>query len=142
MTCSILLVDDSIVARAQVRAALDGKGARVIEAENGREGLMRARSTTVDLILTDVHMPQLDGLSMIVELRKLPQYATTPIFVLTSDAASFRIEEGKKIGVSAWIIKPVHPEHLWKAVDKALFGKLTRPSERQQTVDDASDVRK
>jgi two-component system, chemotaxis family, chemotaxis protein CheY len=123
MTWSILVVDDSAVARLQLRTAFEAKGARVIEAENGREGLWRARAETVDLVFTDVHMPVMDGLQMVQELRKLPGYSATPIFVLTSDAAATRAAEGKRAGANAWIIKPISPELLWKAVEKALFGK-------------------
>jgi two-component system chemotaxis response regulator CheY len=123
MTWSILVVDDSAVARSQLRVAFEAKGARVTEAENGREGLWRARAEAFDLVFTDVHMPVMDGLQMIQELRKQPEYAATPIFVLTSDAAATRASEGKKAGANAWVVKPVSPELLWKAVEKALFGK-------------------
>ena len=122
MSWSILVVDDSAASRSQLRATFEAKGARVIEAENGREGLWRARAENVDLIFSDIHMPIMDGLQMIQELRKQPQYANTPIFVMTSDAAGSRAAEGKKAGANAWIIKPANPELLWKAVEKALFG--------------------
>ncbi|MEP7048937.1 MAG: response regulator [Pseudomonadota bacterium] len=123
MTWSILVVDDSASARAQLRVAFEAKGARVIEAENGREGLWRARTEKVDLIFSDVHMPIMDGLHMIVEIRKEPSHAHTPIFVLTSDAAVTRAADGKKAGANAWITKPINAELLWKAVEKALFTK-------------------
>lgn len=123
MTWSILVVDDSAVARSQLRIAFEAKGARVTEAENGREGLWRARAEAFDLVFTDVHMPVMDGLQMIQELRKQPEYAATPIFVLTSDAATSRASEGKKAGANAWVVKPISPDLLWKAVEKALFGK-------------------
>ena len=133
MSWSILLVDDSMAARSQLRTAFEAKGAKVIEAENGREGLFRAQAQAVDLIFSDIHMPIMDGLQMIQELRKLPKYATTPIFVLTADAAGSRAAEGKKAGASAWIIKPVSPELLWKAVEKALFGKQPSASAKAPT---------
>ena len=123
MNRSILVVDDSAAIRSQLRAAFEAKGAKVTEAENGREGLWRARSSKVDLLVVDVHMPVMDGLDMIRELRKVPEYAATPIFVLTSDAADMRLMEGKKAGATAWIIKPVNVELLWKAVERELLGK-------------------
>jgi two-component system, chemotaxis family, chemotaxis protein CheY len=123
MIWSILVVDDSAVARSQLRIAFEAKGARVVEAENGREGLWRARAEAFDLVFSDVHMPVMDGLQMIQELRKLVGYAATPIFVLTSDAAATRASEGKRAGADAWIVKPINPDLLWKAVEKALFGK-------------------
>lgn len=123
MSWLILVVDDSVTARALLRTAFEAKGARVIEAENGREGLWRARSEHVDLIVCDIHMPVMDGLQMIQELRKLPDYRTTPVFVLTSDATLSRAAEGKKAGADAWVVKPVTPASLWMAVEKALLGK-------------------
>ena len=123
MVWVILIVDDSAVARSQLRVAFEAKGAKVIEAENGREGLWRARAESVDLVFTDVHMPVMDGLQMVQELRKCAEYAATPIFVLTSDAAATRAAEGKKAGANAWIVKPINPDLLWKAVEKALFGR-------------------
>lgn len=123
MTWTILVVDDSASARAQLRVAFEAKGAKVIEAENGREGLWRARTEKIDLIFSDVHMPIMDGLHMIVEIRKEPSHAQTPIFVLTSDAAVTRAADGKKAGANAWITKPINAELLWKAVEKALFSK-------------------
>lgn len=125
MAWSILIVDDSSLVRSQVRAGLEAKGARVVEAENGREGLWRARESAIDLIIADIHMPVMDGIRMVEELRKLPEYATTPIFILTSDAAAQRADEGKRAGANAWILKPVKADLLWKAIEKALFGRAS-----------------
>jgi two-component system chemotaxis response regulator CheY len=122
---SILIVDDSSLVRSQLRTTLESKGARVVEAENGREGLWRARENPVDLVIADIHMPIMDGIRMVEELRKLPDYATTPIFILTSDAATQRAEEGKRAGANAWILKPVKADLLWKAIEKALFGRTS-----------------
>ena len=139
MSWSILVVDDSATARSQLRVAFEAKGAKVLEAENGREGLWRARAEKVDLIFSDIHMPVMDGLQMIQELRKHPDYAAVPIFVLTSDAAGTRAAEGKKAGANAWIIKPINPELLWKAVEKALFGRQSGSHAKSPTVaDDAT----
>jgi len=125
MAWTILIVDDSSLVRSQLRSALELKGARVVEAENGSQGLWRARENPVDLVVVDIHMPVMDGIRMVEELRKLPEYSTTPIFILTSDAASSRAEEGKRAGANAWILKPVKIDLLWKAIEKALF---SRPS--------------
>ena len=122
MTLSILVADDSHSVRSEVRTLLEAKGVRVIEAENGQEGLARARVDKVDLVISDVHMPIMDGLKMIQELRKLPEYTTTPIFVLTSDAAGARVEAGKQAGADAWLLKPIKPDSLWKAIEKVLWG--------------------
>lgn len=121
MAWSILIVDDSALVRSQLRSALEQKGARVVEAENGSQGLWRARENPVDLVVVDIHMPVMDGIKMVEELRKLPSYAKTPIFILTSDAASSRAAEGTRAGANAWILKPVKIDLLWKAIERALF---------------------
>jgi two-component system chemotaxis response regulator CheY len=134
MTWSILIVDDSSLVRSQLRAALEGKGARVVEAENGSQGLWRARENLVDLVVVDIHMPVMDGIRMVEELRKLPEYTTTPIFILTSDATSSRAEEGKRAGANAWILKPVKIDLLWKAIEKALFSRSSLASFRSASI--------
>jgi two-component system chemotaxis response regulator CheY len=106
-----------------VRAALEPHGVTVVEGSNGVEGLWQARQREFDLVLVDVHMPVMDGLQMVQELRKLPGYQDTPVFILTSDAAASRVEEGKRAGANAWMLKPFKPELLWKAVDRALFSR-------------------
>ena len=120
MSGSVLIVDDSAVLRTQVRGILEAKGVRVVEAQDGNEGLWRARETLFDVVLTDIHMPRMDGIEMIEELRKLPQYAVTPIFVLTSDASSLRAQDGKRAGANAWILKPLVPHLVWSAIERAL----------------------
>ena len=127
MSWLILVVDDSLTTRALLRSAFEAKGARVLEAENGRDGVWRARAERVDLVVCDVNMPVMGGLEMIQELRKLPEYQTTPVFVLTSDATLSRAAEGKKAGADAWVVKPVNPDSLWKAVEKVLLGKSSSP---------------
>ena len=131
MSWCILIVDDSALVRSQLRTALEAKGARVVEAENGNEALWRARENSVDLVIADIHMPVMDGIRLVEELRKRPEHVTTPIFILTSDAATTRAEEGKRAGANAWILKPVKPDLLWKAIEKALFGRASSlPSQR------------
>ena len=131
----ILIVDDSLTTRSVLRGALEANGARVLEADNGRDGLWRARSEQVDLVVCDIHMPVMGGLEMIQELRKLPGYGETPVFVLTSDATLSRAAQGKNAGADAWVVKPVNPNSLWKAVEKALLGK-SAPASRKPPAND------
>jgi two-component system chemotaxis response regulator CheY len=119
VTWSILVVDDSANARLVLRLAFEAKGARVIEAENGRAGLALALRERIDLIFSDIRMPVMDGLQMIRALRADPAHAKTPIFVLTSDDVT-RAEEGKKAGADAWVFKSSTTDALWKVVEKAL----------------------
>ncbi len=128
MSWCILIVDDSALVRSQLRMALEAKGARIVEAENGNEALWRARESSIDLVIADIHMPVMDGIRLVEELRKVPDHQSTPIFILTSDAATTRAEEGKRAGANAWILKPVKPDLLWKAIEKALQGRASSPS--------------
>jgi two-component system chemotaxis response regulator CheY len=134
MGWSVLLVDDSSTVRSQVRGVLEERGVTVTEAENGSEGLWRTREQQFDLIVVDVHMPVMDGLTMIQEVRKLPSYEKTPIFVLTTDASTIRAERGKQAGATAWTLKPVKPDLLWKGIERA----LTRGEESVSSADQQS----
>jgi two-component system, chemotaxis family, chemotaxis protein CheY len=102
----VLVVDDSVGARGRLAQALSTSGFEVHEASEGVEGLYRARLHAFDLVITDVHMPAMDGLVFIRELRKLGDYARTPVIVLTSDFTKDRIEQVRRAGGTAWIEKP------------------------------------
>jgi two-component system, chemotaxis family, chemotaxis protein CheY len=135
MSWSILIVDDSYFVRSQLRSAFEAKGAKVIEAENGSEGLWRAREQAIDLIVVDIHMPVMDGVRMIQEVRKLDEHSATPIFVLTTDAAGSRVEEGKRAGATAWMLKPLNPELLWKGIEKVLGGGSAKNDARDASAE-------
>lgn len=117
----VLVIDDSAVARQEVSRALQSSGLEVVEAAEGEEGLWRIRQQDVDLIVTDVHMPVMDGLAFTRRLRALPNYQSVPVLVLTSDCTEDRIQEGKVAGVTAWILKPPKLELLVATVRRALF---------------------
>jgi two-component system, chemotaxis family, chemotaxis protein CheY len=121
----VLVVDDSSVARRQLREALEAVGISVSEASEGVEALWRARQQLYDLIITDIHMPAMDGLQLLRELRKLPGNERTPVYVLTSDGSRERLAEGRAAGATAWIVKPANIPMLVKAVLNAL-GKRPR----------------
>lgn len=116
----VLTVDDSSTSRRQLRQALEGAGITVAEASEGVEALWRARQQPFDLVLTDIHMPTMDGLEFIRELRKSPGYERTPVYVLTSDGSRDRLAEGRAAGATAWIIKPPNLPLLVEAVVKAV----------------------
>lgn len=109
----ILLVDDSTAAREQVRLALAvAMRIQFTEASDGDEGLWRARTGQHDLVITDMHMRSMNGLSLVRRLRELPEYESVPVLLLTSDPTRERLEEGRKMGVTSWLIKPPKPEAL------------------------------
>jgi two-component system chemotaxis response regulator CheY len=102
----ILVVDDSTTARNQLCPKLREAGLEVTEASDGSEGLWRAREQQFDLVLTDIHMPSIDGLAFVQRLRQLPNYKDTPVVALTSDGSVQRREQGRQFGINAWVIKP------------------------------------
>lgn len=116
----ILLVDDSAAARLQVRKSLMGAGMRVSEASEGQEALHKAETNTFDLIVTDMHMPTMDGLVFIRKLRALPKYQRVPVLVLTSDYSKERLKEGREAGATGWLVKPPKVETLVQTIHAAV----------------------
>lgn len=121
MAKTILTVDDSASMRQMVKLTLSGAGYRVIEAEDGAKGLSVARDNGVHMVLTDLNMPGMDGVSLIRELRKLPAYTGVPIILLTTESDAARKQEAKAAGATGWITKPFQPEQLI-AVAKKVMG--------------------
>jgi two-component system chemotaxis response regulator CheY len=118
----VLVIDDAVPFRRQVAGALASSGLQVAEAGEGYEALCRVRAEAVfDLILADVHMPNMDGLTFIRDVRKLTGYADVPILVLTSDGSRERRQEGRLAGATAWLMKPPNLPALVHAVHAALL---------------------
>lgn len=118
-----LIVDDSNSMRQMVCFALKGAGFTIIEGGNGQEALDRlsaAPGGKVDLIITDLNMPVMDGLTFIKQVRSRPLCKFTPILMLTTESGENRKSEGKAAGATGWIVKPFHPEQLLKVIDKVL----------------------
>jgi two-component system, chemotaxis family, chemotaxis protein CheY len=120
MTASILTVDDSPSLRMAIRIALTGAGYAVTEAGDGVEGLNKAKGSRFDLIITDLNMPNMDGLTMIRELRKDPAQCGTPILFLTTESDDSVKAEAKAAGATGWLVKPFVPEQLIKVSRKVL----------------------
>ena len=116
----VLIVDDSSASREILCAGLRRAGFQTSEATEGSEGLWRARTQSFDAVLTDIHMPTMDGLQFIRELRKLPGYKKVPVFVLTSDVSSARYAEGREVGATAWLVKPPNLVSLIAVMREAL----------------------
>lgn len=120
MATSILAVDDSASMRQMVSFTLKGAGYDVVEAGDGVEALTIAKGKSVNLVITDVNMPNMDGISLIKELRALPSYKFTPLLMLTTESSTEKKQQGKAAGATGWIVKPFNPEQLLNTVKKVL----------------------
>ena len=117
---SILLVDDSTSMREMVSFTLREAGHDVSEAEDGVEALEFAKKTPVNLVITDVNMPNMDGITLTGELRTLDDYKFVPILILTTETGTAKKEQGKVAGATGWIEKPFDPDHLLATVNRVL----------------------
>jgi len=120
MSKTILSVDDSASVRQMVQLTLLGAGYTVLQANDGADGLVKAKCTRADLVVTDLNMPQMDGLSLIRELRKLPSYQGVPILFLTTESDAAKKAEAKAAGATGWITKPFQQAQLLAVVKKVL----------------------
>ncbi len=117
----LLIVDDSTMLRDMLSYALsEGGYSDIVEAVDGVDGLEKAKAAIFDLIITDVNMPNMDGLTLIGELRKLSQYSSKPILVLTTERSDEMKAKGKAAGATGWVVKPFVPDQLLKAVNIVL----------------------
>ena len=117
---TILAVDDSPSIRQMVAFTLKGAGYEVLEANDGQDGLEKAKSKTVNLVLTDQNMPRMDGLTLIKSLRAMPQYAKTPILMLTTESSDAMKAQGRAAGATGWLVKPFDPQKLIEVVRKVI----------------------
>lgn len=120
MAKTILAVDDSTSIRQMVSFTLKGAGYDVVEAVDGQDGLDKAKSKPINLILTDQNMPKMDGLTLIKSLRGMPQYKSTPILMLTTEAGDDMKAKGKAAGATGWLVKPFDPQKLLDVVKKVI----------------------
>ena len=115
---TILTVDDSPSVRQMIKLVLGPLGHGVIEAGDGAEGLQKAKAQAIDLVITDLNMPVMNGLALIRELRKLPSFLGTPIVFLTTESSDAMKQDAKAAGATGWITKPFKPEQLLAVVNK------------------------
>lgn len=120
MAKTVLSVDDSSSIRQMVSFTLKGAGYEVIEAADGQEGLDKAKSKTVDMVLTDQNMPRMDGLTLIKSLRSMPAYKSVPILMLTTESGDAMKAQGKAAGATGWLVKPFDPQKLLEVTKKVI----------------------
>jgi two-component system chemotaxis response regulator CheY len=116
----ILAVDDSPSVRQMVKLTLSGAGYDIVEACDGADGLSKARASTLDMVVTDLNMPVMNGLGLIRELRKLPAYRGVPILFLTTESDPEMKQQAKAAGATGWITKPFQQDQLVAVVKKVL----------------------
>lgn len=117
---SVLVVDDSASLRNMVTFTLKQEGYQVVEAGHGQEALSKAQTGRFDLVLTDVNMPIMDGITLCSELRKLPAFKFTPILVLTTESSPEMKQRGKAAGATGWLVKPFNPEKLLSTIKRVV----------------------
>ncbi len=116
----VLIVDDSVSMRQMVGFTLRQGGFEAIEAEDGQDALNKLKGVTVDLIITDLNMPVMDGITLIRNVRQQPGMKTKPILMLTTEGLATKKEEGKAAGATGWIVKPFDPDKLLQTIAKVL----------------------
>ena len=116
----VLIVDDSSSVRTVARMALREKGYDVVEASNGQEALTKLDTERCHLVISDVNMPVMDGITLLKEIKKHPNYKFTPVIMLTTEAGEDKKQEGRAAGAKAWITKPFQPQILVDAVSKLI----------------------
>ena len=119
-TKKILAVDDSVSIRKSIGFILGQQGFEVVEAVDGADGLEKAKKERFGLVITDINMPNMDGIELIRELRKLPDYKFTAIIALTTENQQSKMMEGKAAGATGWIVNPFDADKLIAVVKKII----------------------
>ena len=120
MRARILVVDDSPSMRTVIRAVLEDDGYEVAASEDGEEALASFQATTPDLVITDIYMSRMDGLTLVRGIRALPACRFLPILVLTTEAGEEMKQRGRAAGATGWIVKPFEPDQLREVVGRLL----------------------
>ncbi|MEE9337021.1 MAG: response regulator [Methylococcaceae bacterium] len=121
MAKTILIVDDSASVRTVVSTALKGAGYDVIQGCDGKDAISKMTGNKIHMIISDVNMPNMDGIEFVKEVKKMPAYKFTPICMLTTESEASKMQEGKAAGAKAWIVKPFQPPKLLAAVEKLVL---------------------
>ncbi|WP_432969333.1 response regulator [Dactylosporangium sp. CA-233914] len=120
MSKTVLIVDDSASVRQVVTIALKGAGYEVIDAVDGQDALSKLAGKRVHLIISDVNMPNMDGITLVSEIRKQPDHRFTPIIMLTTESQEEKKRQAQAAGAKAWVTKPFQPAQMLAAVSKLI----------------------
>lgn len=118
MAKTIMIVDDSASMRRVVSIALKGAGYDVLEGVDGKDALNKLTGQKVHLIISDVNMPNMDGITFLKSVKQMPAYKFTPVIMLTTESDESKKREGQSAGARAWVVKPFQPERLVDAVQR------------------------
>ena len=121
MAKTVLIVDDSASLRQVVSIALKGAGYDVLEGCDGQDALKKLDGRKVHLVVSDVNMPNMDGISFLKAMKQLPAYRFTPVIMLTTEAGEDKKKEGQAAGAKAWVVKPFQPAQMLAAVAKLIL---------------------
>lgn len=121
MAKTIMIVDDSGSMRDMISFVLKGAGYDVVDACDGQDALSKLSGRKINLIISDVNMPKLDGIGLVKAVKQLPNYKFTPIVMLTTESQPAKKQEGQAAGAKGWIVKPFNPEQLLAAVEKLVL---------------------
>ncbi len=116
----VLVIDDSASLREVVSIALKAAGYEVTEAADGKDALAKLNGRKVQLMICDVNMPVMDGITFVKEVKKRPEYRFLPVMMLTTESRESRKEEGQRAGAKAWVVKPFRPDQILNAVSKLM----------------------
>lgn len=116
----VLIVDDSHSIRALLSSVLVKAGFEVTSANDGKAGLETAKGNDYDLVITDVNMPEMDGIELLTHLRQLPEYSFKPILILTTEFSEEMKKKGKDAGATGWLVKPFDPEKLVDIISRII----------------------
>ena len=118
MAKTIMIVDDSASIRTVVGIALRGEGYSVIEAKDGQDAINKLFGQKVNLIISDVNMPIMDGFTFVKNVKQMPAYRFTPVIMLTTESDESKKHQGQEAGAKAWVVKPFNPEQMVSAVQR------------------------
>ncbi|EXJ14951.1 response regulator [Imhoffiella purpurea] len=121
MSKTIMIVDDSASVRQVVSIALKGAGYDVVDACDGKDALTKLDGRKLHLIISDVNMPNMDGISFVKQVKAHPSYKFTPVIMLTTESAADKKQRGQEAGAKAWIVKPFQPQQMLAAVSKLVL---------------------
>jgi two-component system chemotaxis response regulator CheY len=121
MAKTVLIVDDSASLRQLVKITLTGAGYDVIEADNGEKGLAQFDGKKIHLVISDVNMPIMDGITFVTKMKALAAYKFTPVIMLTTESSSDMKAKGQAAGAKAWVVKPFKPEMILAAVAQLIL---------------------